>query len=91
LFQSLPKAKTPRDRNGDSTDEESDQESEEEEKEETEGGAVRDEDDWERFQEESKRENALEAKSKESHLVHCPYFPMVRPSLLFCIANQILI
>lgn len=34
-----------------------------------------DEDDWEKFQEESKKENSLETKKKESHPVHCPYFP----------------
>ncbi|KAL4233084.1 secretory subunit [Mactra antiquata] len=34
-----------------------------------------DDDDWEKFQEESKKENSLETKKKESHPVHCPYFP----------------
>ncbi|XP_052280964.1 translocation protein SEC63 homolog [Dreissena polymorpha] len=33
------------------------------------------EDDWEKFQEEAKKENTLETKKKESHPVHCPYFP----------------
>ena len=36
-----------------------------------------DEDDWARFQEEAKKENVLEAKSKDTHPVHCPYFPAV--------------
>ncbi|XP_064629178.1 translocation protein SEC63 homolog [Lineus longissimus] len=35
-----------------------------------------DEEDWMKFQEEAKKENALETKSKESHVVHCPYFPI---------------
>jgi hypothetical protein len=30
-----------------------------------------------KFQEEAKKENALETKSKESYVVHCPYFPIV--------------
>lgn len=34
-----------------------------------------DEDDWEKFQEESKKENSLETKKRESHPVHCPFFP----------------
>lgn len=34
-----------------------------------------DHDDWERFQEESKKENSLDMKKKESHSVHCPHFP----------------
>ncbi|XP_074663025.1 translocation protein SEC63 homolog isoform X2 [Tubulanus polymorphus] len=33
------------------------------------------EEDWSKFQEEMKKETILETKSKESHLVHCPYFP----------------
>ncbi|WAR09208.1 SEC63-like protein [Mya arenaria] len=32
-------------------------------------------DDWEKFQEEAKKENSLETKKKESHPVHCPHFP----------------
>ena len=36
-----------------------------------------DEEDWMKFQEEAKKENSLETKSKETHLVHCPYFPAV--------------
>ncbi|XP_067674081.1 translocation protein SEC63 homolog [Haliotis asinina] len=43
--------------------------SEDEEKDEDE------EEDWSKFQEESRKENSLETKSKESHIVHCPYFP----------------
>ncbi|CAH1799731.1 unnamed protein product [Owenia fusiformis] len=35
-----------------------------------------DDDTWEKFQEEAKKENVLEAKSKETHSVHCPYFPL---------------
>ena len=36
-----------------------------------------DEEDWKKFQEEAKKENVLETKSKETHPVHCPYFPAV--------------
>nr|KAG5706886.1 hypothetical protein BaRGS_021392 [Batillaria attramentaria] len=32
-------------------------------------------DDWDTFKMESKKENSLETKKKESHPVHCPYFP----------------
>lgn len=42
-----------------------------------------DEDDWEKFQEESKKENSLETKKRESHPVHCPYFPEVCKVLLY--------
>ncbi|CAL1544944.1 unnamed protein product [Lymnaea stagnalis] len=33
------------------------------------------EDDWDSYKMESKKENSLDTKKKESHLVHCPYFP----------------
>lgn len=36
-----------------------------------------DEDDWENYKMESKKENSLDTKLKESHPVHCPYFPGV--------------
>ena len=37
-----------------------------------------DEDEWDRLQADSKnRDNILDAKSKESHVVHAPYFPEV--------------
>ena len=36
-----------------------------------------DDDDWMKFQEEAKKENMLETKSKETHVVHCPYYPLV--------------
>ncbi|KAK4324811.1 hypothetical protein Pmani_004574 [Petrolisthes manimaculis] len=40
------------------------------------GGAIDDDAEWERFQKGlTKREKALEGKSKMSHTVHCPYFP----------------
>lgn len=40
------------------------------------GGAVDDDAEWERFQKGlTKREKALEGKSKMSHTVHCPYYP----------------
>lgn len=32
-------------------------------------------DDWDTFKMESKKENSLETKKKESHAVHCPYYP----------------
>ncbi|CAE1323240.1 SEC63 [Acanthosepion pharaonis] len=35
-----------------------------------------DDDDWSKFQAEMKKETILETKSKESHIVHCPYFPL---------------
>ncbi|KAL8586617.1 hypothetical protein ACOMHN_040125 [Nucella lapillus] len=31
--------------------------------------------DWDTFKMESKKENSLETKKKESHCVHCPFFP----------------
>ncbi|XP_076444580.1 translocation protein SEC63 homolog isoform X2 [Babylonia areolata] len=31
--------------------------------------------DWDTFKMESKKENSLETKKKESHTVHCPFFP----------------
>ncbi|KAK6187306.1 hypothetical protein SNE40_005367 [Patella caerulea] len=34
-----------------------------------------DDEDWSKFQQQSKKENSLETKIKESHPVHCPYFP----------------
>lgn len=37
-----------------------------------------DEDVWEELQREARKENILETKSKETHPVHCPYFPSVR-------------
>ncbi|BFZ09267.1 hypothetical protein BsWGS_12306 [Bradybaena similaris] len=33
------------------------------------------EEDWDSYKMESKKENSLDTKLKESHLVHCPYFP----------------
>ncbi|KAI0226507.1 J domain-containing protein [Lamellibrachia satsuma] len=37
-----------------------------------------DDDDWMKFQEEAKKENMLETKSKETHVVHCPYYPAMK-------------
>jgi len=37
-----------------------------------------DEEVWEELQREARKENILETKSKETHPVHCPYFPSVR-------------
>ncbi|XP_005098508.1 translocation protein SEC63 homolog isoform X2 [Aplysia californica] len=34
-----------------------------------------DDEDWDNYKMESKKENSLDTKKKESHLVHCPYFP----------------
>lgn len=34
-----------------------------------------DDDDWDQYKMESKKENSLDTKKKESHLVHCPHFP----------------
>lgn len=36
-----------------------------------------DEDEWDRLQADSKNRDILDAKSKESHVVHAPYFPEV--------------
>lgn len=36
-----------------------------------------DDDEWMAFQNETKKDNILETKSKETHLVHSPYFPLV--------------
>jgi len=48
-----------------------------------------DEDVWEELQREARKESILETKSKETHPVHCPYFPSVRctlslPSVVYC-------
>ena len=40
-------------------------------------GEVNDEEDWIKFQEEAKKDNSLETKSKETFPVHCPYYPGV--------------
>jgi len=37
-----------------------------------------DEDMWDELQREARKESILETKSKETHPVHCPYFPNVR-------------
>ena len=41
------------------------------------GGEIDDEEDWIKFQEEAKKDNLLETKSKETFPVHCPYYPGV--------------
>ena len=43
-----------------------------------------DEDMWDELQREARKESILETKSKETHLVHCPYFPDVRLLLSLC-------
>ena len=43
---------------------------------------VDDEDEWTKFQQEAKKENILETKSKETHMVHCPHFPSVSLSFI---------
>lgn len=75
-MQSLGKSKAKRSRNeSQSTENES---SEGSEGEDSEGpDMMEEEDDWTKFQEEAKKENTLETKSKETHLVHCPFFPAV--------------
>jgi hypothetical protein len=40
-------------------------------------GEEDDDEDWDAFKMESKKENSLETKRKESHSVHCPFFPAV--------------
>ena len=44
---------------------------------ETGGGEIDDEEDWIKFQEEAKKDNSLETKSKETFPVHSPYYPGV--------------
>jgi len=39
--------------------------------------AADDEDMWEELQREARKESILETKSKETHPVHCPYYPSV--------------
>jgi len=41
-----------------------------------------DEDMWDELQREARKDNVLETKSKETHPVHCPYFPSVRLEFL---------
>lgn len=37
-----------------------------------------DDDDWDKFQSgANKKDKVLEGRTKQSHLVHCPYFPEV--------------
>ena len=45
--------------------------------------AADDEDMWDELQREARKESILETKSKETHPVHCPYFPIV--SWKFCV------
>ena len=42
-----------------------------------EGDEDDEDEDWDTFKMESKKENSLETKKKESHTVHCPHFPAV--------------
>ena len=55
----------------------SDQEDAEEPKESEQPADDGDDDEWSALQEETRKENMLDAKSKETHIVHCPYFPGV--------------
>ena len=86
LFQSIPKGtKKSRHRNdGQSTDEDEGSENEVDNDSDAQGdqneegtGEVDDEEDWLKFQEEAKKDNSLETKSKETFPVHCPYYPGV--------------
>ncbi len=90
LFQSIPKdGKKSRQRDeNQSTDEEDYSENEKDNDSESEGqenieeqneesGDLDDEEDWLKFQEEAKKDNSLETKSKETFPVHCPYYPGV--------------
>ena len=36
-----------------------------------------DEEEWQKFQQDFKKENQLESKSKKTFEVHCPYIPVV--------------
>ncbi|XP_059158814.1 translocation protein SEC63 homolog [Physella acuta] len=56
-------------------EEEEKQESQPEEKSKPKKDDGDEEDDWDSYKMESKKENSLDTKLKESHLVHCPYFP----------------
>ena len=66
----------------DSEEEESHSESEQKavKKQEESGGEGQedDEEQWAKYQEEAKKEQQLDTKAKESHPVHCPYFPEVK-------------
>ena len=66
----------------DSEEEESHSESEQKvvKRQEESGGEGQedDEEQWAKYQEEAKKEQQLDTKAKESHPVHCPYFPEVR-------------
>lgn len=48
-----------------------------------------DDDEWMAFQNETKKDNMLETKSKETHLVHSPYFPLVSSDLPLKLINWI--
>ena len=39
---------------------------------------VDDDEAWEKFQSQSKKDSPLNAKSKETHIVHCPHFPVIK-------------
>lgn len=46
-----------------------------------------DDDDWEKFQAGIiKKDRVLEGRSKESHSVHCPYFPEVRYNAVYSVS-----
>ena len=92
LFQSIPKGtKISRHRNeGQSTDEDEGSENEVDNDSDNDAqgdqnekgtGEVDDEEDWIKFQEEAKKDNSLETKSKETFPVHCPYYPGVSDML----------
>ncbi len=93
MFQSIPRSRRTRPRddsqgsgtedeeisdvdaenNGDSEDEIAEHIEEEKDL----ANEVDDEEDWMKFQEEAKKDNSLETKSKETYPVHCPYHPAV--------------
>ena len=50
-----------------------------------------DDTEWEKFQTRlSKREKVLEGRSKQSHSVHCPFFPEVSEILIYTSNSSLL-
>ena len=75
----------------DSNDSDSEEEIAEQVKHSAEVNDEDDDDDWMKFQEEAKKENLLETKSKETHVVHCPYYPLVSYRLCLLIIQSCLV
>ncbi|CAK1553549.1 unnamed protein product [Leptosia nina] len=48
------------------------------------GGEDDDDDQWEKFQKRLQKRERLEGRSKSSHPVHCPYFPLEKQEFWWC-------